>query len=478
MKKRIIAALSAVALGAGGLLIGSAASASADPGDTADNPIIVTDAGQVPEDAVKTVVVNDCITTTQFDWAVTTPGTPAQDGDLVYMYQERTRERIPGEHHDAVTHQEYKYSRTVKESHTEYKFAKYTHTKTRTWVEGTPATPDLWWNWSPNKTKGPQDYVPNFPTDSRGTWQGPHENGGPQQSTYGTFKTSDRGKSSYFHREQGTPGTDGHWGEWSDYGDWSKWSPETHVSWENTDQEALGVPEFHSQGGDRSVQWYRQWQARNTGETREVVTGSYVETTDWVREQPEGEGWTQIEEQTVVDHDEYTDEDTFSEWSEWADVREEPFTSEPEIPADTEVHEYGQLRSWRATEDIPATPDVTVFYRYVETSGEECPTSTPTPTPTPTPPTTTPPVTTPPVTTPPVTTPPTHTNVPPAFHTPPVTPPTTTTHTTKVPTVIDAGLSGDEDNGSTPYAGIGLVALGLALASIALLSGRRSKSER
>jgi LPXTG-motif cell wall-anchored protein len=69
-----------------------------------------------------------------------------------------------------------------------------------------PATPDLWWNWSPNDTQGPQDYVPAFPTDTRGTWQGPHENGGPDQDTYGTFNSSNAnsGNSSWFHREHGT----------------------------------------------------------------------------------------------------------------------------------------------------------------------------------------------------------------------------------------------------------------------------------
>lgn len=69
-----------------------------------------------------------------------------------------------------------------------------------------PGTPDLWWNWSPNDTKGPQDYEPGFPVDARGTWQGPHANGGPQQDTYGTFNASNgnSGNSSWFHREKGT----------------------------------------------------------------------------------------------------------------------------------------------------------------------------------------------------------------------------------------------------------------------------------
>ena len=75
-------------------------------------------------------------------------------------------------------------------------------------VPAVPAGPDLWWNWSPNNSQGPQNYVPNFPVDARGTWQGPHENGGPMQGTYGTFQTGG-GNSPFFHREHGTPGIPG-----------------------------------------------------------------------------------------------------------------------------------------------------------------------------------------------------------------------------------------------------------------------------
>jgi len=62
-------------------------------------------------------------------------------------------------------------------------------------------TPSQWWNWSPNNTQGPQDYTPNFPSDpDRGTWQGPHTNGGPAGE--GTFNVSNgsSGNSSWFHR--------------------------------------------------------------------------------------------------------------------------------------------------------------------------------------------------------------------------------------------------------------------------------------
>ena len=46
-----------------------------------------------------------------------------------------------------------------------------------------------WWNWSPNDEQGPQDYTPGFPTDPRGTWHFHPEDGGPDQDTFGTFRT-------------------------------------------------------------------------------------------------------------------------------------------------------------------------------------------------------------------------------------------------------------------------------------------------
>ena len=50
--------------------------------------------------------------------------------------------------------------------------------------------------------------MPAFPTDARGTWQGPHENGGPTQDT-GRQLPDRGGNSPFFHREQGTEGDPG-----------------------------------------------------------------------------------------------------------------------------------------------------------------------------------------------------------------------------------------------------------------------------
>jgi len=58
-----------------------------------------------------------------------------------------------------------------------------------------------WWNWSPNKEQGPFEGPPSFPADARGTWQGPHTDGGPSQDQTGTFSQG-VGHGSWFHREQ------------------------------------------------------------------------------------------------------------------------------------------------------------------------------------------------------------------------------------------------------------------------------------
>lgn len=64
------------------------------------------------------------------------------------------------------------------------------------------AVPAQWWVWSPNKDQGPFDGPPAFPTDPRGTWQGPKTNGGPQQDVTGTFHNGS-GHGDWFHREAG-----------------------------------------------------------------------------------------------------------------------------------------------------------------------------------------------------------------------------------------------------------------------------------
>jgi hypothetical protein len=108
---------------------------------------------------------------------VTTPGTPAVYGDDVTVIDSPAISAV-----EEVSHVEHRLVTPVVDAYDEV------------------VTPSQWWNWSPNHSQGPQDYVPNFPTDERGTWQGPHTNGGPDGE--GTFNVShgSSGNSSWFHR--------------------------------------------------------------------------------------------------------------------------------------------------------------------------------------------------------------------------------------------------------------------------------------
>lgn len=99
-----------------------------------------------------------------------------------------------------------------------------TQTRTRTYIAAVEAVLTKWWVWSPNRNWEPFNGPPEFPSDIRGTWQGPKTEGGPDQNTFGTFNASNgnSGNSSWFHRERGTPVVAARWSGWSEWGLWTK----------------------------------------------------------------------------------------------------------------------------------------------------------------------------------------------------------------------------------------------------------------
>ena len=99
-------------------------------------------------------------------------------------------------HHDAVTHVVHHVAVT-----------RVVHHDAVTHVVHHDAVAATWWNWSPNKDQGPFDGPPAFPTDPRGTWQGPHSDGGPAQDATGTFLNGN-GNGDWFHRTAGTAAWD------------------------------------------------------------------------------------------------------------------------------------------------------------------------------------------------------------------------------------------------------------------------------
>ena len=84
-------------------------------------------------------------------------------------------------------------------------------------------------------------------------------------------------------------------GEWSA---WTSWKPETHTSWELSEA-PLGQPAAHSSGSSHGLKWERQWQAQFDGQTRQAESGTRVETSEWVKSAPDGDGWTQIDTRQV-----------------------------------------------------------------------------------------------------------------------------------------------------------------------------------
>ncbi|UDL15993.1 membrane protein [Microbacterium phage Pumpernickel] len=209
--------------------------------------------------------------------------------ELRFAYKKTT----PGE--EAVTHQEYKYERTVADFKTQYFFAKFTQTKTRTWIKEIPAQKAVYekFTWS-----GP--YAPTVAPPSNG-WKSAGTTSDTKGSKPDVIQHQGNGNGSYFYfktTKAAVPAVPGHWSDWSAYGPWTLWQPVQHTSWQDSNA-PIGSPEFHGQGDT----WYRVWQQRPTGETRQVQTGTHVETSDWLTAPPAGEGWKQIDSRTVTDRE-------------------------------------------------------------------------------------------------------------------------------------------------------------------------------
>lgn len=71
------------------------------------------------------------------------------------------------------------------------------------WTETIEGEPEVWANWAPNDTRGPQNYTPIWPEDDRGTWivhnQLPPGHAGPN----GVYQQGG-GNSPWFYRHAGT----------------------------------------------------------------------------------------------------------------------------------------------------------------------------------------------------------------------------------------------------------------------------------
>ena len=203
---------------------------------------------------------------------------------------------------EEVSHVEYLYEKEVRTEtfKTQHEIDKYVRDRTREYVPEVEEIPSKWWVWSPNKDQGPFDGPPAFPSDPRGTWQGPKINGGPDQNTFGTFNASNgnSGRSSWFHRTEGVAGSDGYYTDWTDWSAPYRWEPiGSHLAW----VDVVPAPNWKADGTQTDT-YQRQWTEYPTGNTKQVSTGFTTETVSsgWVKDKL-GEPWELGDTKKVID---------------------------------------------------------------------------------------------------------------------------------------------------------------------------------
>jgi hypothetical protein len=453
--------------------------ANAAVGDSASNPIVVTNPSEVPQGAVEDGVSTyltpaECDTTRS--WVLTVPATEDQTHDE-YKYKREFYDYEEVWHYEWGVDERTRTATEVEDFKTQYHFRKFTQERTRTWVKAVAGVDEVWANFSPNSFNRPFTGPPNWPFDWRGTWQVHDDIPNGHEGPNGVYQKGS-GNGSWYYRVNGVTGVPAHWSEWSAYGAWTPWVPETHTSWEDSDA-PLGVPQHHSGGGPND-NYERQWQAMFDGQTRQVKIGSHTEYGEWsewtpiswnLTVEPTLDPNTDVVEYRKVGPIKVVDEPAEEGYTEYYVEGSEPSRDIEDASWITGVPEGENWEQFdeRTVVDVKGTPEVVTYYAW--TDGKVCEVTTPTPTPTPEPPVTTPtpepPVTPVPPTEPPVT--PEPPVVEPPVDEPPVTeppakdkPPTTTT--TALP---NAGAEG-VDSGVLAVSGL-FILLGLGL----IIYGRR-----
>lgn len=385
--------------------------ATAAPGESPANPVVVASPSDVPAGAVEdnpSTYNTPAACDTTRSWVSTKPATD-EVSHQEYQYKRDVPAVTEISHNEWTAEQRSRTKTTVDDYKTQYHFAKFTRTKTRTYIPGTPEVKAQHYSlaggsWNSNATPAfpnpgaPFKWVANTKSEPHG-----NEATYPADST-GQHYTGAPGHTNWFYFQKAVPAKPGTYSDWSAWSTWTKWTPETHTSWEDSPT-PLGVPQFHGQGTySDGTQWYREWQAQFDGQTRQVKVGSHTE---------------------------------YSAWSAWTAYGNNPYLSDPTLPANSDVREYRKsgpvkvidraavpgyteyytggtpsrnaadaawvrdtaIQGWtrfaeRKVVDHAATPEVKTYYAW--TDGKVCDVVTPPPTPTPTPPVVTPPTPQPP----------------------------------------------------------------------------------
>src|SRR6478735_2181540 len=148
--KKIIALIVALAVTLLGLVFTSG-TAYAAPGDSANDPIVVSDVSEVPEGAVEDEVstyLTDAKCDATRSWVLTVPAT--EDTSHQEFRYKRDIPAVAEESHPEWSVEERtRDAREVIDYVTQYHFAKFTRERTRTYTPGTPAVASIWANFAP-----------------------------------------------------------------------------------------------------------------------------------------------------------------------------------------------------------------------------------------------------------------------------------------------------------------------------------------
>lgn len=381
---------------------------------TNDEPIVVTE----PDG------IHDCDDT----WTETETRTGVRT-------EERTR-TIPGE--AEVSHQEYRYSRTVEgeyheeQSHLIYEVAKFTRERTRTY---TPGTEGQHYSLKGNSGIGKHD-IPVWPAWywQANTHQEPH---GTNSATWPNgqpglhYTSGGQGKRDWFYYVPGTSASYGEWSPWSTPTQWyANLNQDPHHEWVET----VPSPNWQQHGGSYTNTYQRDWAVLPTGKTEKVVDQEAYTDPDVTYFYVNGGSETTVEDSSN-ESDQWTADEVDTQV--WTQIDEREVVDKEAVPERTETYEV----------EVEYEYEVEVEYE----AGWECPPET---------------------TEPPTTTEPPQTTVPPT--TTPEVP--TTTEPPVVTTVPDAGTPDLPSTGSTPGTLAAIAAVVLGVGVLTTLGSRRRKA--
>lgn len=337
----IVLGLILVAVGITATVTMSASADTTKAGDSPENPIVVTTPSEVPEGAIEDEVstydtVAECDNTRS--WVLTIPAT-----DDTTREEARYQNDVAGT--DAVTHEEYLYEREVAEYSTKWKIIK---------VYAEDVFDDVWYSYNPAVDKTDDNPLTGDITKDNG-WQ---VNNGSHTGLYkdpnfavNQVWHSDGGNGDYWYVDRTV---EHEAGDIYPLGPWyvtQNEEPTTHNG------QTIGVP---FEVGGTLFEYV-------IAGSEQVQVGSETESSGWVLEAPDGEGWELVDTRTVVD------EEAVPGYTEYFVLGGEPSLNIEDASWVTDDQMPG--RPWyefdrRTVMVSEGTPEQVVYYAYSD--GQKC----------------------------------------------------------------------------------------------------------